>query len=219
MMASQYLNRFQYLPTIGCILFLLLMTIASINYPGGSEVKECSIGYSWEDNYLCDVLADVSHSNDHHHFHRVGLAAMICFCGGISMFFFYFPSWMNVQGPWRFVIKWMGLISMIGAMLIFTNLHNIMIAVSSILALPALIGVFNILYRRRLFPFFFAGILILILLVINNVIYYTDYMVQWLPQIQKISAICIVHWLVVMNWKFINLKKEFSGKNLTSKTS
>ena len=135
------------------------------------------------------------------------------------MFFFYFPHWMNVQGTWRFVIKWMGLISMIGAMLIFTDLHNIMIAVSSILALPALIGVFNILYRRRLFPFFFAGILILILLVINNVIYYTDYMVQWLPQIQKISAICIVHWLVVMNWKFINLKKEFSGKNLTSTTS
>ncbi|MEJ6695731.1 MAG: hypothetical protein QNK55_00005, partial [Saprospiraceae bacterium] len=118
-----------------------------------------------------------------------------------------------------FVIKWMGLISMIGAMLIFTDLHNIMIAVSSLLALPALIGVFNILYRRRLFSFFFAGILILILLVINNVIYYTDYMVQWLPQIQKISAICIVHWLVVMNWKFINLKKELSGKNLTSTTS
>ena len=62
-------------------------------------------------------------------------------------------------------------------------------------------------------------ILILILLVVNNVIYYTDYMVQWLPQIQKISAICIVHWLVVMNWKFINLKKELSGKNLTSMTS
>ena len=202
-MVSQYLNRYQYLPTVGCCLFLLLITIASINYPGGSEVEECSAGYSWVHNYLCDVIADVSHSNSHHHFHKVGLAAMICLCGGISMFFFYFPDWMKVQGPWRFVIKWMGLISMISAMFIFTDLHNIMIAVSSVLALPALLGVFNILYHRKLFLFFNAGILILILLVINNVIYYTDYMVQWLPQLQKLTCLAIIVWIMYMNWQLV----------------
>lgn len=202
-MASQYLNRFQYFPTVGCCLFLLLITIASINYPGGSEVDECSTGYSWVQNYLCDVIANVSHSNSHHHFHKVGLAAMISLCGGISMFFFFFTDWMKVKGPWRFVIKWMGLISMISAMFIFTDLHNIMIAVSSILALPALLGVFIILYRRKLFPFFYAGILILILLVINNVIYYTDYMVSILPQVQKLTCLTIIVWIMYMNWQLV----------------
>ena len=199
--------KFQYLPTLGCCLFLLLITIASIKYPGGSQAVECSIGYSWDHNYLCDVIANVSHSDSHHHYHKVGLAAMICLCGGVSMFFFFFTDWMEVKGTWRFIIKWMGLISMICAMLIFTDLHNIMIAVASILALPALLGVFITLYRRKFYSYFWAGILILILLLINNIIYYTDYMEHWLPQIQKISVMCVIIWLIIMNWNLPSKNK------------
>lgn len=199
--------KFQYLPTLGCCLFLLLITIASMKYPGGSQAVECSIGYSWDHNYLCDVIANVSHSDSHHHYHKVGLAAMICLCGGVSMFFFFFTDWMEVKGTWRFIIKWMGLISMICAMLIFTDLHNIMIAVASILALPALLGVFITLYRRKFYSYFWAGILILILLLINNIIYYTDYMEHWLPQIQKISVMCVIIWLIIMNWNLPSKNK------------
>lgn len=202
MASPTFLYRFQYLPILGCSLFLILITMASIHYPGGSQVDTTAEGYNWTNNYLCDVIASESYNKQAHPHYKSGLAAMVCLCAGISMFFFFFTDWMKVKGKWRFVIKWMGLISMICAMLIFTDLHNTMIAVSSVLALPALLGVFITLYRQRLFSYFSVGILILILLLINNVIYYTDFMLYWLPQVQKISVICVILWLVIMNWNF-----------------
>ncbi len=206
-MNSSFLNRFQYLPIIGCCLFLFLISMASYHFPGGSQAENCALGYSWVNNYLCDVIAIEAYNGDAHPYSKIGLAAMMCLCGAISMFFFFFTDWMEVKGRWRFIIKWMGLVSMICAMLIFTELHNIMIAISSILALPALLGVFIILYRKKLFPFFYAGILILLLLLLNNVIYYTQYMEECLPQIQKISVLCVVFWIVVMNWKMVKVSK------------
>lgn len=196
----------QYLPTIGSILFIILITIASIKYPGGSQANEHEIGYCWYNNYLCDVIASVTHSELSHPYYKVGLAAMLCLCGGLSMFFFYFPEWLKLKGPWKPIIKWMGFISMICAMMIFTDLHNIMIAVASILALPALFGIFVTLYKKRIMPVLYFGIFILILLILNNVIYYTDYMVVILPQLQKISCLMVIIWMAYMNWLFVNNK-------------
>jgi len=195
-----------YIPTIGCCLFLLLISIASINYPGGTEIDMTTDGYSWEQNYLCDVVSDVSLSEQPHQYHRAGLAAMICLCGSIAMFFFFFTDWMSVEGKWKGIIRWMGLISMICAMLIFTDLHNTMIAISSIMALPALIGLFVILYQKREMKFIWIGVFIGILLFMNNYIYYTDIWIEALPQLQKITCLILVTWLVTMNLNFIDRK-------------
>lgn len=197
---------YHYSPIVGCSLFLILITFTAIQFPGGSYTENCTLGYSWSHNYLCDIIAIESYNGEWNHCYRIGLAAMICLCWGISMFFFFFPEWLNVKGIWKFIIKWMGLVSMICAMLIFSELHNIMIAISSALALPALFGVFITLYRQRYFKYFYFGVFILVLLLINNVIYYTDFMEHWLPQIQKISVICVILWLVHMNVHFVKMK-------------
>jgi len=205
---SSFLDKkiWQYLPTLGCILFLILITIASVNYPGGSQVNECEIGYCWVNNYLCDVIASVTHGELHHPYYKAGLAAMFCLCGGVSMCFVYFPKWLKLEGTWKPIIKWMGFISMICAMMIFTELHNVMIAIASILALPALFGIFVTLYQKRIMKVLYFGIFILILLILNNVIYYTDFMVSILPQLQKLSCLMVIFWMVFMNWFFVNQK-------------
>lgn len=197
----------QYLPTVGSLLFLILISIASINYPGGSQVDESATGYSWVNNYLCDVIASESYNQTAHPYYKAGLAAMFCLCGGLSMFFFYFPYWLDLKNFWKPIIKWMGFISMICAMMIFTDLHNIMIAVASILALPALFGIYVTLYQQRIMAVLYFGIFILILLILNNVIYYTDYMVSILPQLQKISCLIVIIWMVYMNRLFIHRKE------------
>lgn len=196
----------QYLPTIGCLLFLIFITIASINYPGGSQVNESAIGYNWVNNYLCDVIASESYNGTAHPFYKFGLAAMFCLCGGLSIFFYFFPQWLCLQGIWNPIIRWMGFFSMICAMMIFTDLHNIMIAIASILALPALFGIFLILYQKRIIFLLISGVFILLLLLLNNLIYYTDYFVSILPRLQKISCLIVIIWTIYMNWFFITKK-------------
>ena len=201
-MSSSPRSIMHYLPTMGCCLFLVFISIASLQYPGGTLADTSTVGYSWQQNYLCDVINTVAQNNLPHDYHRIGLAAMICLCGSISMFFFLFTDWMNVTGIWKIIIRWMGFVSMICAMMIFTDLHNTMIAVASILALPALVGVFVILYRKREIKFIWMGVFIALLLFMNNFIYYTDMGIVALPQLQKITCLILIAWLVKMNLTF-----------------
>lgn len=197
----------QYFPTIAGIVFLILITVTSINYPGGSQIEGSTVGYSWVDNYLCDVIASEAYNGQPHPFYKLGLTAMFFLCGGLSMFFFYFPDWLKLKSYWNPIIKWMGFVSMICAMLIFTDLHNIMIAIASILALPALFGIFLTLYQKKIWSSLYLGIFILILLLLNNVIYYTNYMVSILPQLQKISCVIVIIWMASMNHLLINRRE------------
>jgi len=198
---SSYL--LQHIPTIGCCFFLLLIAIASANYPGGTQIDTSTRGYSWEQNYLCDVVGDTAYNDQPHQYHTLGLAAMVCLCGSIAMFFFFFTDWMEVTHYWKLIIRWMGLVSMICAMLIFTDLHNIMIAISTILALPALVGVFKVLYHKREMKFIWIGVFIAFLLFMNNFIYYTNIWLEILPQLQKITCLIVITWLITMNLNFV----------------
>jgi hypothetical protein len=44
-------------PILGTLLFVVLYLVASSLYPGGSQVDKGSIGFSWTNNYWCNLLS------------------------------------------------------------------------------------------------------------------------------------------------------------------
>src|SRR3954449_6164304 len=44
------------LPLFGIILFLLLYFIATLYYPGGAQFDKTTKGFSWTQNYWCNLL-------------------------------------------------------------------------------------------------------------------------------------------------------------------
>lgn len=65
--------------------------------------------------------------------------------------------------------------------------------------LIAVIGIIKEIYNSRLVHYKIAGIIGIILLGINNIIYYSAEFIEWLPLIQKITFLIVLIWILGVN--------------------
>jgi len=90
---------------------------------------------------------------------------------------------------------------MIFAALMFTKFHDLMTIVSSFFGLFVVIGIVREIYRSELIFYKIAGIICLLLLGLNNYIYYTSQFIEWLPLIQKITFLFVLVWILGLNYE------------------
>ncbi|MEM6698433.1 MAG: hypothetical protein AAF599_08555, partial [Bacteroidota bacterium] len=93
------------------------------------------------------------------------------------------------------------------AIFIFTPLHDIVIIVAGILALMTLIALFVGLYKSKHTRLLYVGIACLLLMGLNNLIYFTNTGMEHLAVLQKITFIFVLLWILMLNYKFIQLSK------------
>lgn len=94
-----------------------------------------------------------------------------------------------------------GIVSMISASLMFTKYHDLMTTISSIFGLIVVLGIIRSMYHSSLTIYKITGLICLMLLLINNLIYYTTYKVEWLPLIQKITFAVVLSWVIGLNFQ------------------
>ena len=95
---------------------------------------------------------------------------------------------------------------MISAALIFTKFHDIMTTISSVFGIIVVLRIIHIIYGSDLTHFKLSGAACIILLGINNLIYYSEYFIESLPLIQKITFVCVLAWIVGLNFELKNKK-------------
>ncbi len=93
---------------------------------------------------------------------------------------------------------------MISAILIFTEFHDLMTTISSIFGVFVVIGIIRTIYNSELKTFKVSGIICIILLGINNLIYYSGNYIEYLPFIQKITFVLVLTWIIGLNLKMKN---------------
>jgi len=125
----------------------------------------------------------------------------------LLVFFYMFSETLSTNQIWKKVIQISGTISLIFASLLFTKLHDFVTTLSSIIGLFALIGIILGVAKSNLILYKITGIASMILLLINNYIYYTRQFIYSLPLIQKFTFLIILLWIVGLNYKMIQIKK------------
>ena len=196
-----------YLPTIGILIFVGLYIYSTTLYPGGSQVDTNSKGFDWINNYWCtmfDLKAINGQLNPARPFSIIG---MIILWLSLLVFFYMFSQTLSTNQIWKKVIQISGTISLIFASLLFTKLHDFVTTLSSIIGLFALIGIILGVAKSNLILYKITGIASMILLLINNYIYYTRQFIYSLPLIQKFTFLIILLWIVGLNYKMIQIKK------------
>jgi len=96
---------------------------------------------------------------------------------------------------------------MICAILVFTRYHSIMIALSSLFGLFTLVGIIIEVYSSKLTLLKIGGLFCILLLAVNNYIYYSRDWVDILPLLQKITFAIVLLWLIGINYS-LKLKRE-----------
>ena len=190
------------IPIFGTICFVVLYIISTFLYPGGSQLNIKSEGFSWANNYWCNLLYKNAVNGQQNPARPFALTGMIILSSTISFFWFLFPVQIKTNKYRKIIIQLSGSLSMIFAMFLYTDIHDEMIKTAGFFGGIAFIGSFIGLYQIKWYGLFILGIINLNLLLLNNFIYYNKDLILYLPIIQKVSFASFLIWICYIDLKF-----------------
>ncbi len=188
------------IPVIGVLIFFGLYFVATLFYPGGSQVDHNSTGFSWINNYWCNLLNEKAINGEPNPSKPIALAGLFVLCLTLAMFWILLPSHINLGNKLNVLIQISVIISMTIASFLFTNIiHDLITNLATLFGLIALIGTFIGLYKTKWYRLFVFGLLNILLVGVNTFIYYTKGLLIYLPIIQKISFATFLIWVSCIN--------------------
>lgn len=197
MIASEKLRWLDILILFGIALFFIGFYYSTYLYPGGSVVDPSSTSYSWLHNYWCDLTGVENIRLETNGARAIALPAILILCFSMGLFFIRFALTYG-SGKLKKLLLISGPVTMALATLIFTELHNEMIIISSLVGLVTVYALMKILNRAAMPSFKYAAIGCGVLLVINNIIYYTRFGIYFLPVVQKLTFTFILVWIFTL---------------------
>ena len=200
-------NNWMLIPLFGIIIFIFFYFLATLYYPGGSNFDGKSIGFDWINNYWCDLTGKYAKNGKTNEARNIALTGMLILCFTLSLFWYYLPKFFHESKFNQIMIKYSGICAMFVLFFLFTTFHDSVIALGGILSIIPLIGTFRELYKNKLTKLFFLGLLSLLLILLNYLIYMSNYFIFFRPVIQKITFIVFLMWIFAINLHcFLNEK-------------
>ncbi len=189
-------------PAFGSFLFIVLYVIAALLYPGGSGTDKAAIGYSWTDNYWCNLLSEKAINGQTNAARPVGVTAMFILCLSLSSFWILFPVLTQLKKYHRLLIQVAGTVCMLTSFLLFSSIdHDLAVNTSSAFGLIAMIGTLVALYQLKWKWLFAFGLFDLLLVALNNYLYHIRGMMIYLPVVQKFSFLSFLVWFSLIDLK------------------
>ncbi len=203
------------IPIFGTVIFLLLYIIATLLYPGGSQVDKNSIGFSWINNYWCNLLNENGINGQFNPAKPVALTGMFILCLTLTFFWFIFPKQINVDKFLKLIIQISGALAMTVAFFLFTSInHDIIINLASTFGAIATAGALIGLYKNNWRRLFFFGLFNILLVVLNNYVYYNKDLIVYLPLVQKITFATFLLWICCIDVNLYYYQVVKDKKNL-----
>lgn len=196
------------IPYIGIGSFVGLYIFSSTLYPGGSQVDLNSEGFDWINNYWCNLMNEKGMNGQPNPAKPISIFALIVLCLSLMTFFVQFAKTYPKSRFWRLLIMIGGILSMTFAILIFSKYHDLMTIISSVFGLFVVIGIIREIYKSELTIYKVSGSICILLLGVNNYIYYSQQFIEWLPLLQKITFAIVLVWVVGLNYELIKKRRE-----------
>ncbi len=188
-------------PLFGTLFFMCLYVVATQFYPGGSQVNKNSKGFSWLNNYWCNLLNENALNGYHNSARPIAITAMLVLCLTLGNFWYIFPRQVAFTKKSRLAIQISGVIAMTVGMLLLTDLHDIIVNVASLCGFVATVGTFIGLHKLKWTKLFWLGIFNLTLVALNNILYYGNELKLFLPVVQKITFLFFLLWICLIDIK------------------
>lgn len=191
------------LPLVGFALFVLFYVIAALHYPGGSYTDPYRLGFSFEHNYLCDLLDDRAINNKVNSARMYARISLGILCVSLSVLWLYLPRLFDVKRNVSLLISFCGLASMATTVFLAWGAHDIVVRIAGVFGVIAFILTLHQLYNSRHLRLLTLGIVSIVLVLSNYVIYETGIYRDALPLIQKITFISCLSWFVLLNVRLL----------------
>lgn len=177
---------------LGILIFVFVYLAAAQLYPSG---------FIWTKHYWCDIL-------NAQQVRFLAITGHFVLCLSLGLFFYRFAQKLGTTPQWKNVIRNSGILSIVAAFFIYTSYHDFFISFSNVAGIPALLGIGLALRQNQVKHLLNTGYLCVILFVVNNVVYYSEFGINYLPLIQKVTFAITLFWIFTANRYLISLKKQ-----------
>jgi len=181
------------------LLFVLFYILAALKYPGGSWIMPQQNGFSFWNNYLCDLLdqnAINGELNTARYFARTSLTVL---CLSLVLLWYYLPSLFKGKNFNKNIMWLSGIAALVATSFLSSGAHDRTVRIAGFFAVIAFLTCFVELLKARHIKLFVFGIGCLIIFLVNYYIYETGLYIRLLPVIQKISFICFIIWFIMLD--------------------
>lgn len=197
-------NFWMLTPIFGTLLFIGLYFAATLFYPGGSQADKYSNNFSWTNNYWCNLLNENAINGQSNSARPLAMTAMAVLCFTLAFFWYIFPLKIGLKKELRLAIQISGVLAMTTGMFLFTGMHDTIVNIASVFGLVATVGTFIGLHQLRWTSLFWIGIFNLVLVAVNNLLYYGDGLKLFLPVVQKITFLFFLLWICLITLNMYN---------------
>ena len=195
----------------GILLFTMFFLIAAVHYPGGSNVNLSAKGFSWMDNYWCELLGENAKNGLRNLARPYAMTGMIILSISVSIFWWNIPTIVFEKSRLiRGVMRYCGILSMFFSALIFTDWHDGIIYAAVISGAVSFTLLFYELFRNKRDFLSYFGVVCLGFIFMNCIIYISNFGIEYLPLIQKITFAITLTWIILV---IIHLKKYTNPSN------
>lgn len=194
-----------WIPIVGIPCFVLLYVYATFYYPGGSQADPQSTGFSWVHNYWCNLLNNNAINGQANPAHPIAMTAMLVLCVSLAAFWYFFPTISLKKSLLIGITQFAGIAAMGAALLLNSSLdHDLVTNLASLLGIIAVAGTLIGLRQLQWNALFWFGTMNLLLVILNNFLYYNPDLIRFLPLIQKISFAAFLVWFFMISVKSRN---------------
>jgi hypothetical protein len=187
------------IPLFAMGLFVLLYLLAAISYPGGSWISPHQEGFSFRNNYLCDLLDEYAINGDLNTARYTARLALVALCFGLLVLWAYLPGLFKKKSKNLQVMQLTGILSLMVLTLLASETHDLIVRIAGFFGIIAFVSCFVELYKAGYARLLALGILSLIVFLINYYIYETGSYLNFLALIQKITFILFLGWFVLID--------------------
>ncbi len=188
---SPYLLLF---PIVGMGMFILLYILAAWAYPGGSWNILSQHGFSFWNNYLCDLLDFYALNGEINNGRILARAGLFVLCISLIILWYHLPRLFSYKNVNLIIMKICGILALISILFLAIGTHDLIVRIAGVLGVITFIISFIELFKNSYYKLATFGILCLIIFLINYYIYETGSYLEALPLIQKITFLAYILW-------------------------
>ena len=176
--------------------YLIVFSIAALDYPGGSTNIPDYIGYSFFHNFLCDVMNPVTQTGVLNHARPLAIVSHLILSFTMISFFYLLPEIFSVKNRNTKLTRGFGMLTMFVFIFMYTEHHDSIVTATAVLGTIALIPFFIELANypnlglKNLARICFGLSLIVFLIFVSKIGFY------YLPFIQKMAFVLDASWVI-----------------------
>jgi hypothetical protein len=189
----------KYLTLFGIGISLAFLFIATTQYPGGSQHDEMSVGFSWQHNYLSNLLNPVAVNGYENGAWPWAIGGVLFLCASAALVFVRLAAKIPQKSAAN-IIRYAGVGAMLASLMVATPMHDVAVRISGPLLMLSLFYATVFLFKTKLHWLKALSVLYLVTLYGTALIYFTSTGLAYLPIVQKLNMLVAIAWLLAVEY-------------------